>query len=576
MAAPQDHDDGDDIPELVSLPEDQDPDTPQLASRSEDDTGPSQPSAGAAHQDSADSRAADRDVEEQKVPVTIVTGFLGAGKSTLLRHILTAAHGRRIAVLVNEFGDTVDVEREIRLRADTRPSSQDDGGGGAASGQAADAEKEGARVDDWIELPNGCMCCTMKDGAIRALESLMARAAAAGEKESGAANAAAAGGKRPVFDHIVIETTGLADPTPIVNMFWLDDAVLPTLALDGVVTVVDAVNLHRTLLANAPSQQQRRPRGPVTESEASADAETCKAQISVADVVILNKCDMLSGPPASAGSGKDEGDVAALVQQIATVNPFTKVVPTSYGKTALDHILDLRAYDAGRIDRQIAAMHLASPKEGDRAVDSGRQGQDEHSCCSGYDHDHEHEHRHGHDAEQRSDTAARSHIGAVKTAKLEFPPLRSREDIEAVEAIFQRILWRHTTQTVTDWLDPAPVPALTPAPDSKLEPDAASGIGAAAESAAACVASTGQVKVDILRTKGRLLASDDESAAWILQGVRDVYELVIVPRVIDPTATSNGNEEMCKVVFIGRKVETPLGELADDLRRQLGIEARLG
>ncbi|XP_003391242.2 PREDICTED: COBW domain-containing protein 1-like [Amphimedon queenslandica] len=124
-----------------------------------------------------------------KVPVTIITGFLGAGKTTLLNYILTEQHNKRIAVILNEFGEGSAVEKSM------------------AVGQS------GELYEEWLELRNGCLCCSVRDAGVKAIENLMEY--------------------KGKFDYILLETTGLADPGPIASIFWLDDGLGSSLILDG-------------------------------------------------------------------------------------------------------------------------------------------------------------------------------------------------------------------------------------------------------------------------------------------------------------------------------------------------------
>ncbi|KAG8818296.1 hypothetical protein FRC17_010881 [Serendipita sp. 399] len=146
-----------------------------------------------------------KDESNSRVPLTILTGFLGAGKSTLLKWILTEKHGYRIAVIMNEFGDTADLE-SVNIS-----SSSDD--------------MNGELAKEVLELPNGCLCCSVKDVGIASIEKLME--------------------KKGAFDYILLETTGLADPAPIAALFWENEEYATGLgsmiALDGIVCVIDAV-----------------------------------------------------------------------------------------------------------------------------------------------------------------------------------------------------------------------------------------------------------------------------------------------------------------------------------------------
>ncbi|OQU90206.1 hypothetical protein SORBI_3002G364800 [Sorghum bicolor] len=135
------------------------------------------------------------------VGVTVITGYLGAGKSTLVNYILNEQHGKRIAVILNEFGEEIGVERAM-----------------INEGQG------GALVEEWVELANGCVCCSVKHSLVQALEQLVQR--------------------KDRMDHILLETTGLADPAPLVSVLWLDDQLESSIRLDSIITVIDAKNFR--------------------------------------------------------------------------------------------------------------------------------------------------------------------------------------------------------------------------------------------------------------------------------------------------------------------------------------------
>jgi G3E family GTPase len=142
--------------------------------------------------------------------MTIVTGYLGSGKSTLLDYILKTQHGRRIAVIMNEFGDTSDIE-SVTNNNKKAISIQE--------------EEEAPLVEEWLELNNGCLCCSVRDLGLNAIIQLME--------------------KKGRFDQIVLETTGLADPSPIIQAFWNEPALNLDVALDAVVAVVDAAGIEK-------------------------------------------------------------------------------------------------------------------------------------------------------------------------------------------------------------------------------------------------------------------------------------------------------------------------------------------
>ncbi|KNE59535.1 hypothetical protein AMAG_03802 [Allomyces macrogynus ATCC 38327] len=208
-----------------------------------------------------------------KVPITVVTGFLGSGKTTLLNYILTENHGKRIAVILNEFGDTQDLEKSLSVGED------------------------GKQVEEWMELRNGCLCCSVKDLGVRAIEGLMQ--------------------KRGKFDYILLETTGLADPEPIIGMFWMDEDLGADVYLDGVVTLVDARNVARQLTHLGPFER-----------------ETVR-QIAMADRLLLNKCDLVPDP----------AELVAVEQELRRINALAPIFRTTNSKINLDVILDIHAFD---------------------------------------------------------------------------------------------------------------------------------------------------------------------------------------------------------------------------------------
>ena len=211
-------------------------------------------------------------------PVTILSGFLGAGKTTLVRYILQSPHhGKRIAVIENEFGgggeDGISIETMI-----------------ARDGASQE------NLSDFIELPNGCICCTVKDSLVATLETLIE--------------------KCKHLDYILIEASGMANPGPIASLFWLDEALESRLRLDGVVTLVDAYNVQRQL----------------------EDTHEAAQQIAYADRILLNKVDLI-----------DAQQQQAAVDSIRAIHPTVPILPTTYSRVPdLDWILDANCYDADR------------------------------------------------------------------------------------------------------------------------------------------------------------------------------------------------------------------------------------
>ena len=252
----------------------------------------------------------------EKVPVTVLTGYLGAGKTTLLNRILSEPHGKKYAVIVNEFGE-IGIDNDLVVGVD----------------------------EEIFEMNNGCICCTVRGDLMRILDGLMRR-----ERK---------------FDAIIVETTGLADPAPVAQTFFMDENVGRKTKLDAVVTVADAKWLNERL----------------------KDAPEAKNQIAFADVILINKTDLVSTDELS--------DVEARIRGI---NPYAKVHKTERAKIPLDAVLDRNAFDLDRIlDLEPAFL------EGDEHDHHNGQEQGDHP----HDHDHEHAQAHGglkhyHDEEMQS------------------------------------------------------------------------------------------------------------------------------------------------------------------------------
>ncbi len=298
---------------------------------------------------------------DKMVPVTILTGFLGAGKTTLLKRILTEFHGRRVAVIENEFGPE-SIDNDLLVQ---------------------DSDEE------IIELSNGCVCCTVRGDLMRTLNELRTKRQA-GEL---------------TFERVIIETTGMANPGPVCQTFFMDDDIAEYYRLDAVVTVVDAKHGMATLDAQPEAQKQ----------------------VGFADRILVSKRDLVN-----------DADYEALRARLVRINPRAPITPVHFGEVELKSIIDISGFNLNSI-LDIDPEFLA----------------DEHPDAK---HDHDHGHGHGHDHDHDHDHECGAHcnhdhhhhpahddeIGAfVFRSDKPFDPARLEEFLGGVVQVYGPDLMRY-------------------------------------------------------------------------------------------------------------------------------------
>lgn len=209
----------------------------------------------------------------ERIPATVITGYLGAGKTTLLNRILSGDHGKRIAVIVNEFGE-VGIDGDLLLHSN----------------------------EEIVELNNGCICCNIRGDLIRIIETLL--------------------NKNLGIDNLIIETTGLADPGPIIQSFFIDELLVNNFKLNAIVTLVDALHIGHHIHSPEASEQ-----------------------IAFADMIVVNKTDLI-----------ETDQVSELHSTLKSMNAMARVVTTTHGQVDVEEILQMKSFDianALRIDPEI-------------------------------------------------------------------------------------------------------------------------------------------------------------------------------------------------------------------------------
>ena len=336
----------------------------------------------------------DDETDQRACPVTILSGFLGSGKTTLIQYILkNPDHGKKIAVIENEFGEGLAIESLI-ARDGIDPGS--------------------GSLQDLIELPNGCVCCTVKDSLVETLELLLT--------------------KRSDLDYILIEASGMADPGPIASVFWLDEALESRLKLDGIVTLVDGKHILGQL----------------------AETEEAARQIAYADRIVLNKVDLLSENPQPNRSSTAPPSLVEVEQTLRAIHPTAPILKTSFSKIPdLDWILDADCFSGfDHLEKvQTGFDEVDHNNNHDHHHDHHHDGGDCPECChgeqpnDGESHDHHHEHIHDHQREDHQHHEHKhKHTASITTISLDY---QGSVDVQKLNAWMADILWPNQDETDT-------------------------------------------------------------------------------------------------------------------------------
>jgi G3E family GTPase len=298
--------------------------------------------------------------DDALVPVTVLTGFLGAGKTTLLNRILSEQHGHKIAVIENEFGPE-GIDNEL-LVTDTS--------------------------EQIVEMNNGCICCTVRGDLVRILADLKRK------RED----------KQLDFERVIIETTGMANPGPVTQTFFIDENISSYYLLDSVITVVDAKHGHDTLDAQVEAQNQ----------------------VGFADRILLSKTDLV-----------DADALASLRERIVRMNPRAPIKPVNFGQVPLADVLDLRGFNLNAIldidPDFLAQEHPDALKAKGNGKPHGAGDGHVHDEHCGHDHDHDHDHDHGHYHGHVHDDAIKAF---VFLAKKPFDPAKFEEYMGALTQVY--------------------------------------------------------------------------------------------------------------------------------------------
>ncbi|KAK5584392.1 hypothetical protein RB653_006003 [Dictyostelium firmibasis] len=243
----------------------------------------------------------------KKVPVTLITGFLGSGKTTFLNYILNENHGKKIAVIQNEYGQSIGIETAMIV------------------------DSNGEKIQEWLEFPNGCICCTVKDDFLQSIEDLLKRS--------------------DKFDYILIESTGMGDPGQISASLWVDEELESPIYFDSIITLVDSKHIEKHIekskLNNNNNNNNKEKEKDKEEEEEDIEVHgtdikyystEVERQIAFADIILLNKIDLLD-------QSNLNNEIKIITDRIKSINPIAKIITTERSVVPLDKVLDVKAYN---------------------------------------------------------------------------------------------------------------------------------------------------------------------------------------------------------------------------------------
>lgn len=298
------------------------------------------------------------------IPATILTGFLGSGKTTLLKRVLTEAHGQKIAIIENEFGEE-NIDNDI-LVSDTE--------------------------EQIIQMSNGCVCCTIREDLRSTLQLLAAK------RRKGLLD----------FERVVIETTGLADPGPVAQTFFMDDEIAESFLLDSIITLVDAKHAQQQLDAR---QEARR-------------------QVGFADQIFISKADLVS-----------ESDLHDLTHRIKHMNPRAPIETVHFGQVPLNKVLDLRGFNLNaKLDIDPAFLSEAQDHDHSHCDHDHGHCDHDHDHHHGHEHEHGHGHGHSHGAHHHHDDDVKSFVYRSDRA---FDPAQLEDFLGAIVQVYGPRLLRY-------------------------------------------------------------------------------------------------------------------------------------